>query len=116
MIVYRVTNKINGKVYIGATTEELESRKSRHEADAQDRSKWSRVLHPVRLYEDMLKFGLDAFKWEVIEDQFEHVSEMRLRQKQLIIEHRSNDPEFGYNGHPRRRPQRISGRKKGATR
>ena len=34
MIIYKVTNKLNGQIYIGQTSKSLEERKLRHEKES----------------------------------------------------------------------------------
>ena len=59
MIIYKATNKINNKVYIGATNN-LERRKREH------RSHCKKDISPF--HDDIIKFGFDAFDWEIIEN------------------------------------------------
>lgn len=60
MIIYKVTNTKNGKVYIGQTRRSLAKRKSQH---------LTRALHSDRnhkLYLAMRKYGVESFKFEEI--------------------------------------------------
>lgn len=59
-IIYKVTNKINGKVYIGQSVEVLIQRKCRHTNDAKNGNGY--YLHRA-----LRKYGVDNFKWEVIQ-------------------------------------------------
>ena len=60
-VIYKATNTVNGKVYIGQTTRGIESRRKQHED-------YARSGVPMPLYEDMRRYGLDAFTWTVIEE------------------------------------------------
>ncbi len=60
-IIYKATNKINQKVYIGKTTHGLEKRRKRHE----DNSLNSKLNN--YFYKAMRKHGFDSFKWEIID-------------------------------------------------
>ncbi len=59
MIVYKATNKINGKVYIGQTRHSLETRKTRHIQKA-------RKGVNTHFYNAIRKYGEDAFTWDII--------------------------------------------------
>jgi group I intron endonuclease len=59
MIVYKATNKLNGKVYVGQTRHSLDTRKRRHLHSARD----GVVTH---FYQAIRKYGEDNFSWEVI--------------------------------------------------
>ena len=59
MLIYKVTNNINGKVYIGQTRRKLLDRKRRHLRDAKNGSN-------VQFHCALRKYGEDNFSWEVI--------------------------------------------------
>ena len=61
MHIYRITNKINGKVYIGQTVQS--NPKMRWYAHL-DYARKGRKSH---LYDSMRKHGIDNFDWEVID-------------------------------------------------
>jgi len=60
MIIYKATNKINGKCYIGKTTKTLECRKKQH-IQSSNKSKY--YFHRA-----ISKYGTDNFEWEEIEN------------------------------------------------
>lgn len=60
-IIYKIENKVNGKVYIGQTRQPLCRRKGEHVY---------RFTHKVRdylIYKAFTKYGLESFTWEVLE-------------------------------------------------
>lgn len=61
MIIYKITNKINGKVYVGQTTRTLEERYRGHLSRAERGDKG-------HLYPAMRKYGYNNFKCEIIEE------------------------------------------------
>lgn len=71
MIVYKATNLVNNKIYIGLTTGMLNDRKSKHKYDAENKNSNS-VFHKA-----IRKYGWDNFKWEVID---------RTRSKRKLVE------------------------------
>jgi group I intron endonuclease len=58
--IYKIINKINGKIYVGQTIRPLEKRKSRHLNDAKYGSK-----NPI--HRAMRKYGVENFVFETIE-------------------------------------------------
>ena len=62
--IYKITNKINNKCYIGQTTKTLEERWTRHKKDAFN-LKASNYEYP--LYKAFRKYGLENFSFELIE-------------------------------------------------
>lgn len=61
MLIYKATNKINGKVYIGQTRCSLTKRRNEHCQDAKHhRDNCRRFCHAIR------KYGPKNFEWEVI--------------------------------------------------
>lgn len=58
-IIYKITNKVNGKIYIGITTKTLEKRRQQH----------IRCNHKIRKYvihKAINKYGVDNFLFETI--------------------------------------------------
>jgi group I intron endonuclease len=60
VIIYKATNTVNGKVYIGQTVRTLEVRKYAHEYSARNGS-------DAHFHRAIRKYGTDAFKWEIID-------------------------------------------------
>lgn len=61
MVVYKITNIITGKVYIGQTTRDFKLRVNQHLYAAKDGN-------GKLLYRDMRKYGEENFKFEVIKE------------------------------------------------
>lgn len=59
MIIYKVTNLINGKIYIGQTIKSLEKRKMAHIWKAKNNGSFY-------FYRALNKYGIENFKWKVI--------------------------------------------------
>ena len=91
MIIYKATNKINGKVYIGQTINSLEHRKSGHERDACCKKKSTVYFHNA-----LLKYGFENFNWEVIKECASQ-KELDYYEDYYIKEYESTNKEKGYN-------------------
>lgn len=89
MIIYKVTNKIDQKIYIGKTTKLLEERKAGHLYDV----KYGSGTH---FHNALRKYGSKYFDWQVI-DQASTVQELNEKEKYWIQFYKSFDPAFGYN-------------------
>ena len=59
LIIYKATNKINGKVYIGQTRGTLLARKSQH-------LKRAKSGYKTKFYNAIRKYGEDSFEWDII--------------------------------------------------
>lgn len=92
-IIYRIKNKINGKVYIGLTTTSLQRRWNGHKTSARKALK-KETKHP--LYNAMAKYGIENFEIEKIDesDNFVKLGEL---ERQYIEEYNSADRGYGYN-------------------
>lgn len=88
MIIYKVTNKINLKCYIGKTIKTLAQRKAAHCYEAKHK-RTNFVFHKA-----IIKYGIDNFKWETIK-KCKSVKEMDLLEEKLINKLNS----FWGNGH-----------------
>lgn len=86
-IIYKVTNKENGEVYIGATTNSLIARKNDHTERAirEENNKF---------HVAMSVYGTWAFSWEQIDTAIT-INELADKEKKYIIEY--NSKEEGYN-------------------
>jgi group I intron endonuclease len=92
MIVYKVTNLLTNKIYIGCTQKSISSRRSSHLTDAKT-AKNSHYHHHFKT--EIRKFGAENFEWEIIEEVFS-IEEMYAREKFWIGELNTIHPS-GYN-------------------
>ncbi|QWI10076.1 GIY-YIG nuclease family protein [Bacillus mycoides] len=88
MIIYKATNSVNGKVYIGLSTLTLEERIKGHYYHATNNHKNYYFYNAIR------KYGWDAFTWEVI-DQTDDYDELLQLEIHYIAKH--NSYNNGYN-------------------
>ena len=87
--IYKITNQINGKVYIGQTN--LPSVQDRFDAHVKKANR-----HVNRyLYDAMNHYGIDNFSIEEIE----HCDKDKLDEREIfwISHYQSNNKDFGYN-------------------
>lgn len=91
-VVYKVTNLVNGKIYIGKTTKGIKIRWQRHKAAAQrqDPNDYS-ILHRA-----MNKYGFDKFKIEVLEVCVSAEASLEAEKRQ-IAGYKATDRDIGYN-------------------
>lgn len=90
MLIYKATNLINNKVYIGQTHKTLEERIKRHKNDYQRRDSY--------FYRAIRKYGWENFKWEVIDDSAITDEELNKLEKYYIKMYNSFDnKDKGYN-------------------
>lgn len=100
MIVYKVTNKLNGKVYIGLTIRTLKLRKYTMFEE-------SNRLTQGLLYTAIRKYGKHNFEWIVIK-RCSTTREMYKVRKHYITLYKSMNIEHGYNCHSGARYYTIS--------
>lgn len=87
-IIYKATNLINGKVYIGQTTNSLEQRVKQHFFKKDDGTYFHNALK---------KYGQDGFKWDII-DQANNEDELSKKEIYWIAYYESfTDKSKGYN-------------------
>ena len=89
MRVYRIQNKVNGKIYIGKTTKPIEQRLELHFKNARNGRR-------SRLYSSIRKHGESSFSIEQLEicNDLKHLNE---REKYYIAFYCSQDKDIGYN-------------------
>lgn len=92
-IIYKYTNQINNKVYIGQTINEYK-RKYAHKHTL---NSWRSYFHNA-----IKKYGYDKFVYEILEEIDDaDVKELKIKldtlEQRYISIYKSNDPDFGYN-------------------
>jgi len=100
-IVYRITNKVNGKTYIGKSTKTLEERLTRHF--------YNHRTSNTYLYKAMRKYGIENFSGEVLEETT--LENLDAQERSWIAMH---NPEYnmttgGEGGDTSKSPNYISG-------
>ena len=86
-LVYKNTNLINSKVYIGITS---------HISNPNERWRNGEGYKDQQFYMAILKYGWDNFSHEILET---NISEEEIDEKECyyIALYNSNNPEYGYN-------------------
>lgn len=90
MIIYKITNNINKKVYIGQTTKSMQSRYTSHKSRARCKRAYKSALHNA-----IKKYGESNFSIEEI-DGANNLSELNYREDHYINIYDSMYPN-GYN-------------------
>lgn len=90
--VYKLTNLVNNKIYIGCTTQGSGSRFQRHIYKANNGSDYP-------LHQAIREFGADKFKLDILEF-CNNEDEMQTREVFYITNFSSTNPEIGYNVRP----------------
>lgn len=91
MIIYKVTNLVNQKVYIGQSINSLDHRKNQHYKESKYHLNDTTYFHNA-----LRKYPKDSFTWEIIEELFS-VDELNFREIYWINYYQSTDKEKGYN-------------------
>ncbi len=84
MYIYKITNKINGKIYIGLTSKSLE--KSKHY--------YGSGVHITRAIK---KYGKKNFTKDILEHDIQTDDDLYLAEIKWIKLYNANDPTIGYN-------------------
>ena len=88
--VYVHTNKVNGKVYVGATCCSLTARFKKGGIG---------YINNKEMWNDIQKYGWDNFKHSIVAVDLpaDRAYEMEA---ELILKMKSNNPKYGYNAYP----------------
>ena len=89
MIIYKATNTINGKVYIGQTKRELKVRIEAHYSTAK-REPWRPICKMLT------NTPPEMVVWEVI-DTATTAAKLSKKEKGYIKKYKSENPRYGYN-------------------
>lgn len=87
--IYKITNKINGKVYIGQSKDIYRRWKEHEKCIRSDKRN-------TYLYNSMRKHGIDNFAFEIIEEC--DISMLNTQEIYWIAYYNSHDANYGYNG------------------
>lgn len=90
--VYKITNKLNNKIYIGKTNN-LERRWSEHIANATSNDD-ARIKRSPKLYNSIIKYGADQFVKEII---FQSENEKLVYEKEIEYIKTYNSINEGFN-------------------
>ena len=94
MIIYKATNLINGKCYVGKTIEKLNTRISKHFSSVK---KLENVNDDNNYFHNAIKlYGKDNFTWEVLKECNDYLM-LNLMETFMIIVHKTHYTEGGYN-------------------
>jgi predicted RNA-binding Zn-ribbon protein involved in translation (DUF1610 family) len=93
LVVYKITNKENGKIYIGQTRYSAEHRFKNH-LRCVDKS--LRYGHNIGFYGDLKRYGKESFIYEEI-DFADNREEICKKEKYWIKHYESRNPNKGYN-------------------
>jgi group I intron endonuclease len=94
-VIYKITNLVNSKIYIGKTIRDHRIRWSQHKDCARNKQKGG--LLDTYLYRAMRKHGVDHFNFEVI-DQALLDEELLEKEMEWIARLDSANRKIGYNG------------------
>jgi len=92
MIIYKSTNTLNGKAYIGQTNRSLNKRKEEHIKAAMKMRDGKNYFHWA-----IVEYGEESFKWEILVES-KSQSELNEFEKFFIKKYKTNDSKYGYNG------------------
>lgn len=88
-VIYKITNKINNKVYIGQTVLGFKKR--------YDNTNWWEKTHNEHLKSSVLKYGTENFDVSEIYDIAFSKAELDVKEVLYIKLYKSNNRKFGYN-------------------
>lgn len=89
MVIYKATNLINGKCYIGKTVHKLDTRKLEHNSCAKRSNDY--------FHRSIRKYGKDNFKWEIIYECDDELILNVMETMKIIVEHSHVSENNGYN-------------------
>lgn len=91
--IYKIENKVNGKIYIGQTTRNLNKRIYEYKS-AYNLNKFNNEY----LLNAFKKYGWDNFEFKIV-DSAQTIEELNTKEIKYIQQYKSNDKKIGYNIH-----------------
>lgn len=94
--IYKITNEINHLIIIGSTTN-LKNRINHYRNDVKKLN--SLKYYNVRFYNDLIKYGINNFNVEILEEIDSNITNKELKNKETkyILKYDSINPKIGYN-------------------
>jgi len=89
--IYKITNKINNKFYIGKTKGSLSQRMACHKS-VSSRNNTNQIIHKA-----IRKYGWSNFKVEILKDNIKNLKILNKKEIFYIKLYNSTDPNVGYN-------------------
>lgn len=89
MYIYKITNLINGKIYIGQTTSCVQKRFDEHAIHGK--------FNKMAIDRAIIKYGKENFKIEIIDDTAKDQDELNLKEEYYIALYDSCNKKIGYN-------------------
>ena len=89
-IIYKITNKVDNKCYIGFTTKTLEFRWTKHVKDAERGSE-------LFFHRAIRKYGPESFYKEILTESDNEEFLLNIMESQYIAMYKSNNSDYGYN-------------------
>ena len=103
--IYKITNLVNNKVYIGQTSQKNFNERYSAKGKGIERVYWYHVyrkrygdLRNTHLLRSIEKYGFDKFVVDEIFDVAYDEKELNEKEMYWIKYYNSNDPNYGYNG------------------
>lgn len=93
MLIYKITNRINDKIYIGQTVRTLHDRIHDYIKD----TKYIKTEQARPIIRAMQKYGINNFKFEIIEDDIKDRNLLDIEEMNYISKFNSQNPLKGYN-------------------
>lgn len=87
-VIYKIKNKINGKVYIGQTINSFDKRYN---------NDLLKNTHNEHLRNSIVKYGIDNFDIDKKLDVGHSLEELNQLEEKYIFLYKSNDSKYGYN-------------------
>lgn len=91
MIIYKATNTINNKVYIGKTVKTFERRIDEHKRCSKKHK------HTSIFYNAINKYGFENFTWEIVK-ACQNIDELNTCEKEYIVMFRNNSYNINSGG------------------
>lgn len=94
--IYKITNEINHLIIIGSTIN-LRNRINHYRNDLKKNNPLKH--YNVHFYNDLIKYGIDNFNIEILEEINSNITNKELKNKETkyILKYNSIDPKIGYN-------------------